>query len=293
MKFKGFFSFLILASFLYFSPSFCEEKNKGKEFIHSEIRDYLLNNPEVILESLKRYERKITNLDSDSEQSLVDSQFVELTQDRFSYVGGNKNGSINIVAFFDYKCGYCKRANAELSELILENKDVRFILKEFPILGQESLIAAQASIVVLMDQGDNVYKAFTDKILTHSGNISIKKPLSRAKSVCIKKVNKPQINAYKVTAKNKCPEDFMSIWRITDLYKPNIEKIGIPIIGAINISLIVSSFGKYQRSKRIEYDAHKIKTNNILSVKTIINFLDNLERFDILVNIFYFHLIFL
>jgi protein-disulfide isomerase len=174
MKFKGFFAFLILSSFLHFSPSFCEEKNKGKEFIHSEIRDYLLNNPEVILESLKRYERKITNLDSDSEQSLVDSQFVELTQDRFSYVGGNKNGSINIVAFFDYKCGYCKRANAELSELILENKDVRFILKEFPILGQESLIAAQASIVVLMDQGDNVYKAFTDKILTHSGNISIK-----------------------------------------------------------------------------------------------------------------------
>ena len=130
-------------------------------------------------------------------------------------------------------------------------------------------------------------------IKTERGNISIKKPLSRAKSVCIKKVNKPQINAYKVTAKNKCPEDFMSIWRITDLYKPNIEKIGIPIIGAINISLIVSSFGKYQRSKRIEYDAHKIKTNNILSVKTNINFLDNLERFDILVNIFYFHLIFL
>ena len=76
----------------------------------------------------------------------------------------------------------------------------------------------------------------------------MKKPRKAAKSVWIKYPNIPHKNAYVDIARNKYHKDFKSIWRITDLYKPNIEKIGMPIIGAASISLIVSSLGKYQIS---------------------------------------------
>ena len=76
-----------------------------------------------------------------------------------------------LIEFLDYKCGYCKRAHEQISALLESNSEIRFVVKEFPILGKESQLASKASIAILLDQGGEIYNKFTKKLLTFNGII--------------------------------------------------------------------------------------------------------------------------
>ncbi len=145
-----------------------------REVFRAEVRAYLLDNPDVILEAIQVLEQRQAQDEARGDLDLVQANFKDLTRDGFSWVGGNPDGAITIVEFSDYRCAFCKRAHSEIATLLEANDDVRFVLKEFPILGADSTLASRAAISVLIKQGDEIYGAFHDQLMEHNGAVNIK-----------------------------------------------------------------------------------------------------------------------
>ncbi len=116
-----------------------------KKEIEALIRDYLLKNPEVMLEVQQRLEekREASRKEKANEAVARNSEAIFSSKDDIAL--GNPNGKITIVEFFDYNCSYCKNAMHDMDTIIKANPDVRFVLKEFPILGEDSIAAHRIS----------------------------------------------------------------------------------------------------------------------------------------------------
>jgi len=143
-----------------------------KEAIRAEIRDYILEEPEIILEAFRLLEEKRVVEEAQTDIDLVKAHADELFSDGYSFVGGNPEGSITLVEFQDYRCGYCKRAHGEVQQLVEEDGDIRVIVKEFPILGPDSTLTSELAVATLMTQGDAAYKRISDAFMTYGGPIN-------------------------------------------------------------------------------------------------------------------------
>ena len=137
-----------------------------------EVRAYLLENPEIIVEALDILKDREAQLAADSDVLLVQSNAAALFDAASDWVGGNKNGDITIVEFMDYQCSYCRKAHDEITELVASDGNIRFILKEYPILGETSDLAARFTIAVRQIAGDDAYKAAHDALMTLRAEIS-------------------------------------------------------------------------------------------------------------------------
>ena len=164
---------IILLSVIFDSSTSVQSAQTTQSPSDFAIEKFILANPEIILESLKRYEEKIAVTTDTLEQKIIENELKTLKQKRSSYIGGNPDGSITMIEFIDYKCGYCKRAHEQIVTLLESNSEIRFVVKEFPILGAESEMASKASIAILLYQGEEVYKAFTSKLLKFNGTINM------------------------------------------------------------------------------------------------------------------------
>ncbi|POF30234.1 DsbA family protein [Roseibium marinum] len=123
-----------------------QDVNRGE--IEKIVREYLLQNPEVIAEALTELDRREKEAEESARlQALSDSADVLFNSSR-QVVLGNPKGSMTLVEFFDYNCGYCKRAHADMARLIEQYPDLKIVLKEFPVLGQGSVEAAQVAVAV-------------------------------------------------------------------------------------------------------------------------------------------------
>ncbi len=143
-----------------------------REAFRAEVRAYLLDNPEVILEAVQILDDRRAAAEATSDQDLVQANYKDLAFDGYSFVGGNPEGPITIVEFSDYRCAFCKRAFPVVRQLLDKNDDVRFVLKEFPILGPESTLASKAAISVLVNQGPEIYEEFHNALMTFNGPIN-------------------------------------------------------------------------------------------------------------------------
>lgn len=139
-----------------------------KEKLHQIIRDYLIANPEVILEAQTALEEKQAKAAQDAIQSTITQLSDQLFTDRRDVIFGNPEGDVAIVEFFDYNCGYCKRAMTDMEEVVRRDENVKFILKEFPILGPQSTEAARISIAVNRIAPDKAVE-FHTRLLAASG----------------------------------------------------------------------------------------------------------------------------
>jgi protein-disulfide isomerase len=111
-----------------------------------QIRAYILEHPEIIEEAISKLQTK-RQADADNQLKLALTQNrTKIDRDPRDYVAGNPDGKITVVEFFDYRCPYCKAALPEIRKLVASNKDVRFVLKEFPILSPVSESASRAAI---------------------------------------------------------------------------------------------------------------------------------------------------
>ncbi len=110
------------------------------------IRDYLRSHPEVIREALQEAQRRDQEAQRRRTTEAIRAHLAELTQDTGSPVGGNPEGRVTIVEFFDYQCGYCKREAGELKALLQADPDIRLVYKDLPILGPASVFAARAAL---------------------------------------------------------------------------------------------------------------------------------------------------
>ena len=86
-------------------------------------------------------------------------------EDGFSFIGGNPNGDITLVEFVDYRCGYCKKAHNEVEKLLSSDGNIRFVIKEFPILGDDSLMLSKFALAVKIVHGDEMYKLVHDILI--------------------------------------------------------------------------------------------------------------------------------
>ncbi|MEM9344075.1 MAG: DsbA family protein [Pseudomonadota bacterium] len=136
------------------------------------VRQYLLDNPDVLMEAIAVLEEREALAQAEAEKVLITSSAAELFEDEGSYVGGNPEGDVTIVEFLDYKCGFCRRAHPEVTDLIETDGDIRIIVKELPILGEESLLASRFAISVLQTEGPDAYKTVNDTLLTMRGAIT-------------------------------------------------------------------------------------------------------------------------
>lgn len=116
------------------------------------VRAYLITHPEVIEEAINRLQEKQAAEASQLAQNKIAENRQALEQDKRDFVGGNPKGTITIVEFFDYRCGYCKVAQPQVAALLKANPDIRLVYKEFPILPDRdgrlgtSLRAARAAL---------------------------------------------------------------------------------------------------------------------------------------------------
>lgn len=117
------------------------QKLSDEAFGHR-VRAYLLEHPEVIQEAVEKLQEKQQAEAAKAAQAGLAKYRKALENDPRDFVA-NPDGGITVVEFFDYRCGYCKLAAPEVLKLIGENRDVRFVFKEFPIFGGESDLAAQ------------------------------------------------------------------------------------------------------------------------------------------------------
>lgn len=131
----------------------------------AEIRAYLLENPEVIFEAVEVMEARQSAAKAEMDNTLVQVNAEEIFDDGFSWVGGNPDGDITLVEFVDYRCGYCRRAHDEVARLVERDGNIRLVMKEFPILGEDSLRSSQFAIAVKQLAGDDAYKAAHDALI--------------------------------------------------------------------------------------------------------------------------------
>ena len=136
------------------------------------VRSYLLDNPEVIFEAAAIYEERQAAEQASNDQQLIALNAKAIFDDGVSYVGGNPEGDITVVEFLDYRCGYCKRAFADVRELIASDGNIRFVVKEFPILGEQSTLASRFAISTRLLEGDEAYIKVHDELMVLRGEVN-------------------------------------------------------------------------------------------------------------------------
>lgn len=134
-----------------FSPS-------DRAELHTEIRSFLLENPQVIAEALSALQLQQADANAEADKAVVEANQAALFNDENSYVGGNPDGDLTLVEFFDYRCSHCRKAHEEIKTFIERDGNIRLILKELPTLGEASAISARFAIAVKQLHGDEAYQ---------------------------------------------------------------------------------------------------------------------------------------
>ena len=153
-------------------PATAEITETDRAALNEIIRDYILANPEVVREAL-------IELGQREERERVEMAMSILREDAGDPILGNPEGSFTIYEFTDYNCGYCKRVFQPLQELIAGDEDIRLVIKEFPILSQTSMLAAQAGIAA---QAQGVFPDFHAAMMTARGAITMDSIIDAAQS---------------------------------------------------------------------------------------------------------------
>ena len=147
-------------------------KSSERDAFREEVRAYLLENPEVILEALEALEGRKATADAETAKERIEAASEVIFSDAHSWVGGNPDGDVALVEFLDYRCGFCRRAYGDVEALVAGDGNIRFIVKEFPILGEESLNSAFFALSLLYIEGADAYKAAHDFLISYDGLVN-------------------------------------------------------------------------------------------------------------------------
>lgn len=144
-----------------------------RALFRAEVRAYLMENPEVIMEAVEQLQNREAEQQAQADFDLVSDNAAAIFDDGYSWVGGNPDGDITLVEFLDYRCGYCKRAHGEVAKLLEADGNIRLIVKEFPILGDQSVVASRFAIATKQVAGGDSYKAIADALMEFNGDVSL------------------------------------------------------------------------------------------------------------------------
>jgi protein-disulfide isomerase len=155
-----------------------------RQQIEGIVKDYLMQHPEVIQDVMAELEKQQQDAENEKHRTAVRDNNATLFSSPHQVVLGNPEGNVTMVEFFDYNCGYCKRALPDMVELLKNNPNLKFILKEFPVLGEGSVEAARVAVAVRMQDGTGKkYLEFHQKLLGGRGAADKARALAVAKDV--------------------------------------------------------------------------------------------------------------
>jgi len=137
-----------------------------------EVRDYLLQNPEVLVEAIAVLESRQAQAEQVRDQAMVLANADALFNSELDWVGGNPDGDVVLVEFLDYRCSYCRRAFEDVERLIADDGNIRFVVKEFPILGEQSTLASRFALSARMVAGDDAYKDVHDGLMVMRADVN-------------------------------------------------------------------------------------------------------------------------
>lgn len=136
--------------------------------IETLISSYLRRNPEVVIEAQEIFLARQQAAETDRQKQFLNTRRKELFEDPATPTLGAAQPDVTIVEFFDYQCGYCKMAFMEMNKLLEQDSKVRVAMKEYPILGPASLVAAKAALAARV-QGR--YAEFHRALITQKGRL--------------------------------------------------------------------------------------------------------------------------
>ena len=146
------------------------------------VHDYLVAHPEVLQEAMTELEKRQTAAEAEKHKAAVKAHAKALFSSPNQVTLGNPNGNVTFVEFFDYNCGYCKRAMSDMLTLLKNDSKLKVVLKEFPVLGPGSVEAARVAVAVRM-QAPQKYLEFHTKLLGGRGHADNARALAVAKEV--------------------------------------------------------------------------------------------------------------
>lgn len=189
---------LVLGLTVFVGPAAAQETGftgEQEERISELVRKHILDNPEIIAEAITLLQARQEAQRQERQQETLANLLEDLRNPPEGTVIGEPDGSVTVVEFFDYNCGYCKSMFTTVMNVIEEHGDVRLALIEFPILGPNSVVAAKAA---LASREQDLYGPFHQALMNHRGSLNESTVMSLARGV--------GINVTKLEADMKDPE---------------------------------------------------------------------------------------
>ena len=140
------------------------------------VREYLISNPEILIEMSNALRAKQEAQQGEADKELLKKHANQLFQQADDPVTGNPKGSLTIVEFVDYNCGYCKRSASLVQDLLKKDNDIRYIYKEFPILSDTSVYASKVALAVHMVAPEK-YEPLHHALMNHEGPLQTNKEI--------------------------------------------------------------------------------------------------------------------
>lgn len=165
------------------------------------VREFLMANPEVLIESINVLEERQQAQAAENDKLLVQTNAKDIFEDGYSWVGGNPEGDVTIVEFMDYRCTYCRKAYTEVEKLLEQDDNIRFVVKEFPILGEESELSGRFAVAVHQLAGDEAYKTIHDALIAFRGAVTLESLAKLAETngldtdAIVKRMNEEEVTA--------------------------------------------------------------------------------------------------
>ena len=147
------------------------------------VREYILQNPEIIGAALTELQNRSEAAEAEARTAAVAAETEALLRSDADVVLGNPDGDVTLVEFFDFNCGYCKRAAPDVKALIAEDSGLRVVLKDFPVLGPGSVEAAKVALSVKRLVGQPAAQAFHTRLIDMQGQINAGRALALAEEM--------------------------------------------------------------------------------------------------------------
>src|SRR5207237_8371705 len=149
------------------------------------INEYLRSHHKLVQEVMNELEKRQAAAEAEKHRAAVAQYSDTIFSSARQITLGNPQGDVTVVEFFEYNCGYCKRAMSDMTDLMKGDSKLKFVLKEFPVLGEGSTQAAQVAVAVRMQDktGGKKYLEFHQKLLGGRGSADKARALAVAKEV--------------------------------------------------------------------------------------------------------------
>ena len=154
-----------------------------KQELGAFIKDYLVNNPDVLREAIQALDKHDKDVADAERETVVTSQSGALFSSKYQATIGNPTGSATLVEFFDYNCHFCKGALPDVTKLMKEDPNLKLVLKDYPVLGPGSVEAAKVASAARNQLPGDKFWAFHSKLLASHGPIGKTEALAVARDL--------------------------------------------------------------------------------------------------------------